>query len=166
MGFGACPQTPYPGFTVSPTRNDPIPWDPRSRIWGPRPQIRGLGDGPQIGGPKPHSYIGVPDGRQCDLGPYTPPKGGPKQPIWRVVWDPIWLGNMLDFKPVNVNSPIYAVPGVAQIPLFWGPIRDPFWPGPAQNRPRFMVPQAGLAHMTSRDLLKRGSKTGPPEGLF
>ena len=23
-------------------------------------------------------YLEAPDGRQCDLGPYTPPKGGPK----------------------------------------------------------------------------------------
>ena len=38
-------------------------------------------EGPNRGpkwGPFPGEYLEAPDGRQCDLGPYTPPKGGPK----------------------------------------------------------------------------------------
>ena len=82
--IGISPQPRYRGWGLI-----PIPHIPGSQGIGvpdpPDPQIGGLGEGPQIGGPKPHSYIGAPDGRQCDLGPLDPPKrgpkGGPKPPI-------------------------------------------------------------------------------------
>ena len=51
----------------------PISRDPRD--WG-YPQM-GV---PQIG-PKSHSYIDAPDGRQCDLAHMSCSKGGPKHPI-------------------------------------------------------------------------------------
>ena len=86
------------------------------------------------------SYIGVPDGRQCDFGPYTPPKGapkgGPKGPIWDPLLEPFWPGALkkgVDLKPVKLGQP-RGLAGTAQkgvsecTPLegpdspFWGPI--------------------------------------------
>ena len=86
------------------------------------------------------SYIGVPDGRQCDFGPYTPPKGapkgGPKGPIWDPLLEPSWPGALkkgVDLKPVKLGRP-RGLPGTAQKGVsectpfegpdspFWGPI--------------------------------------------
>ena len=74
----------------------------------------------------PINTLGVQTGVNVILPILPLQKGVPRHPKMGYIWDPLWLGNMLDFKPVNVIFPLTAAPGGGQNGVFGHPFLGPF----------------------------------------
>ena len=107
MGLDPIPRIPYEAVQIT-------------HIPGPIQLGYPLNGVPNMG-PKSHSYIGLPDGRQCDLGLWRGYKTGSQIRGWDPISDPLLEGSGLSLILLSRVYFNMLFPGVAREPPIWDP---------------------------------------------